>query len=276
MIPTYLLAKTVSRHCKVVLGGDGGDELFGGYVAYQAALRRDSIHRTLPGAARSVIAATARRSLPLGTKGRNSLMALDGSSADGVAQAALWTDYRDLPRVSALLAQRPVEQPPKLWRRSLVEAARGLPGAAMVADFRSYLPEDILVKVDRASMLCSLEVRAPFLDSRVIDFAYERVPNRFRVTLKERKILLKRLARRLLPPSLDIDRKQGFTIPISKWLTAGIVDAWRDECSEQIRSVLSDTTVARLVRGKSGPAAEHGLYAGIMLTSWMRHYRVSI
>ena len=276
MIPTYLLAKTVSRHCKVVLGGDGGDELFGGYVAYQAALRRDKIHRNLPRGARSVVAAIARRALPIGTKGRNSLMALDGSIADGIAQAALWTDYRDLPRVSALLAQRPIKQAPKLWRHNLVEAARGLPGAAMVADFNSYLPEDILVKVDRASMLCSLEVRAPFLDSRVIDFAYERVPNRFRVTLNERKILLKRLARRLLPPSLDIDRKQGFTIPISKWLTPRIVDAWRDDCGEQIRSVLSETTASRLVRRKRGPAAEHGLFAAIMLTSWMRHYRVSI
>jgi asparagine synthase (glutamine-hydrolysing) len=276
MIPTYLLAKTVSRHCKVVLGGDGGDELFGGYLAYQTALRRDRLQRILPRVARSLIAATARSVLPPGARGRNSLMALDGTTADGIAQSAVWTDYTDFPRVSSWLDRRLPEHPPKLWRRNLVEAARGLPGAAMAADFRSYLPEDILVKVDRASMLCSLEVRAPFLDRRVVDFAYERVPNRLRVTLKERKILLKSLARRLLPPDLDIDRKQGFTIPISKWLTPRIVEAWRDDCCEQIRSVLSDSAASRVMRRRSSVAAEHGLYAVIMLTSWMRQYNVSM
>jgi asparagine synthase (glutamine-hydrolysing) len=275
MIPTYLLAKTVSRHCKVVLGGDGGDELFGGYLAYQSALRRERMQRGLPGHFREWVAATARSMLPSGAKGRNLLLALAGTSADGIAQAAIWTDAADLPRMSSWLARRSTKPPPKIWRRELVEDGRGLPGAAMVADFKSYLPEDILVKVDRASMLCSLEVRAPFLDRRVIEFAYQRVPNRLRVTLKERKVLLKHLARRLLPPDLDIDRKQGFTIPISKWLTADILSAWRDDCGEQIRSVLSDEAVARLMRRRESLAGEHSLYASIMLTSWMRQYGIS-
>jgi asparagine synthase (glutamine-hydrolysing) len=275
MIPTYLLAKTVSRHCKVVLGGDGGDELFGGYRTYQSALRRDRLQRRLPRAARSLVAASARRMLPNGATGRNFLMALEGTRADGIAQAAVWTDAADFRRVSSWLARGLSERSPKLWRRDLVEAARGLPGAAMAADFRSYLPEDILVKVDRASMLCSLEVRAPFLDRRVVEFAYGRVPNRLRATLGERKILLKRLARRLLPSDLDIDRKQGFTIPISKWLTQELLQGWRDDCREQILSVLSDTAVTRLMRRRKSVAAEHGLYAVIMLTSWMRQYRIS-
>lgn len=276
MIPTYLLAKTVSRHCKVVLGGDGGDELFGGYPSYQAVLRRDRVGRALPSTARSLIAAIARRFLPRGAKGRNTLLALAGTTADGIAQAAVWTDYADLPQVSPWLAQRPAEPPPKLWRRGLVEMARGLPGAAMAADFRSYLPEDILVKVDRASMLCSLEVRAPFLDRRVVDFAYERVPNSLRVTLKDRKILLKSLARRLLPPDLDIDRKQGFSIPMSQWLTPAIVQTWQDECREQIQAVLSDEAASLVVRHRRNVAAEHGLYAVMLLTTWMRRYRISL
>jgi asparagine synthase (glutamine-hydrolysing) len=276
MIPTYLLAKTVSRHCKVVLGGDGGDELFGGYLAYQTALRRDRLRVRLPRGARSLIAATARRILPSGAKGRNALMALEGSTADGIAQSAVWTDAADYSRISSWLSRRSQKYSPTRWRRDLVEEARGLPGAAMAADFRTYLPEDILVKVDRASMLCSLEVRAPFLDRRVIEFAYERIPSRLQVTLQERKILLKRLAKRLLPPDLDIDRKQGFTIPISKWLTPDILQTWRDDCREQIQSVLSDAAVGRLVRRRENMAGEHSLYAAIMLTTWMRHYRVAI
>jgi asparagine synthase (glutamine-hydrolysing) len=274
MIPTYLLAKTVSRHCKVVLGGDGGDELFGGYLSYQTSLRRDRVHNLLPRMARCWIAATARRTLPSGTRGRGTLLALAGTTADGIAQSAIWTDEGELPRLSPWLAQHAPRHPPRLWRRDLVETTRGLPGAAMAADFRSYLPEDILVKVDRASMLCSLEVRAPFLDSRIVEFAYRRVPNGLRVTLKDRKILLKALARRLLPSHLDIDRKQGFTIPISKWLTAPVLGTWREECREQIEMVLSERAVSRLVAGKS-PASEHALYAAIMLTSWMRQYRIA-
>jgi len=274
MIPTYLLAKTVSQHCKVVLGGDGGDELFGGYLAYQSALRREQLRLRLPGGARSFIAGAARHVLPNGTRGRNALMALQGTMADGIAQSAVWTDAADYPQMSPWLSRQSQKYAPACWRRGLVEEARGLPGAAMAADFRTYLPEDILVKVDRASMLCSLEVRAPFLDRRVIEFAYERIPSRLQVTLQERKILLKRLAKRLLPPDLDIDRKQGFTIPISKWLTPDILESWRDDCHEQIRSVLSDAAVGRLVRRRQSMAGEHSLYAVIMLTTWMRHYGV--
>ena len=275
MIPTYLLAKTVSQHCKVVVGGDGGDELFGGYRSYQSALQREKLRARLPRAARSLVAATARRILPNGAKGRNALMALNGTTADGIAQSAVWTDPADYPRISPWLFRGSQKYSPTLWRRNLVEEARGLPGAAMAADFRSYLPEDILVKVDRAAMLCSLEVRAPFLDQRVIEFAYERIPNRLQATLQQRKILLKRLAKRLLPPDLDIDRKQGFTIPISKWLTPAILQDWRDDCREQIQSVLSDAAVRRLIRRRENMAGEHSLYAAIMLTTWMRHYHVA-
>jgi asparagine synthase (glutamine-hydrolysing) len=276
MIPTYLLAKTVSKHCKVVVGGDGGDELFGGYLSYQTALQRERLRARVPRGARWLIAGTARRMLPNGAKGRNALMALGGTTADGIAQSAVWTDPADYSRISPWLSLGSKKYSPTLWRRALVEETRGLPGAAMAADFRSYLPEDILVKVDRASMLCSLEVRAPFLDRRVIEFAYERIPSRLQATLHERKILLKRLAKRLLPPNLDIERKQGFTIPISKWLTPDILQVWRDDCREQIQSVLSDDAVGRLVRRREHMAGEHSLYAAIMLTTWMRHYRIAI
>ena len=274
MIPTYLLARTVAQHCKVVLGGDGGDELFGGYLAYQSALRREQLQSRLPNGVRVLVGETARRALPSGATGRSTLMALRGTLADGIAQSAVWTDAPELGRVSPWLAPRPPKQPPKFWRRNLVEAERGLPGAAMATDFRSYLPEDILVKVDRASMLCSLEVRAPFLDPRVIEFAFRDVPNRMRVTSRERKVLLKRLARRLLPSELDIDRKQGFTIPTAQWLTPAVLDAWQEECREQIGTVLSSEAVKKYRRRKS-LAAEHGLYAAMLLTSWMRHYRIA-
>ena len=207
---------------------------------------------------------------------RNALMALAGNAADGIAQGALWTDAADLQQVSPWLSVGQTKGLPIKWRRDRVEIERGLPGAAMATDFRTYLADDILVKVDRASMLCSLEVRAPFLDRRIVEFAFARVPNQLRVTLSDRKILLKRLARRLLPPELDIDRKQGFTIPVSKWLTDEVLSRWMNECSDQIRAVVAERVAPRLIRRRKTAAAEHMLYGLIMLTTWMRHYHISV
>jgi asparagine synthase (glutamine-hydrolysing) len=274
MIPTYLLAKTVSQHCKVVLGGDGGDELFGGYRSYQASLRRAQFQKKVPGVLRASVSALARLSMRPGARGRGALLALSGDIADSIAQSAIWTDAADYSNVSPWLAERSPPNP-RSWRRGLVQVARGLPGAAMATDFASYLPEDILVKVDRASMLCSLEVRAPFLDRRVIEFAFGRVPNELRANLVDRKILLKRLATRLLPPALDLTRKQGFTIPISEWLTAEVRQAWQEECHAQLRMLFSPDTVQRLSVQSRSTADEHTLFASVMLTSWMRHYRVA-
>ena len=89
------------------------------------------------------------------------------------------------------------------------------------SDFSNYLAEDILVKVDRASMLSSLEVRAPLLDYRLIEFAFGKVPSRLKATPREKKTLPKRLTMRLLPPEFDRQRKQGFSIPLANWLRVG-------------------------------------------------------
>jgi asparagine synthase (glutamine-hydrolysing) len=275
MIPTYLLAKSVSRECKVVLGGDGGDELFGGYRSYQGALRQARLREALPSVARSMISHATASLMAPGADGRNGLLGLRGSLADGVAQTGVLFETRELLRLAPVLAGCTDLLAPRSWRRSLADAERGTPGAAMAADFRSYLPEDILVKVDRASMLCSLEVRAPFLDYRVVDFAYRKVPNALRASRQERKIVLKALARKLLPRTLDLDRKQGFSIPLSRWITAPLVDSWLEECRQQVAMVLCEREIRALSRQESSAATER-LFAFMLLTLWMRDYGVTV
>lgn len=88
-------------------------------------------------------------------------------------------------------------------------------------DFTNYLAKDILVKIDRASLLNSLKARAPLPDYRWIEFAFGKVPSQLKTTPTDRKILLKRLVRRMLPPEFDCHRKQGFSIPLAKWLMSG-------------------------------------------------------
>lgn len=111
---------------------------------------------------------------------------------------------------------------PEDIRSALMPIEPDLLQRATRMDFMSYLPEDILVKVDRASMLNSLEVRAPLLDYRLIEFAYGKVPSYLKATADSRKVLLKRLtAKVLLPEFLDRHRKQGFSVPLASWLHNG-------------------------------------------------------
>jgi asparagine synthase (glutamine-hydrolysing) len=144
-------------------------------------------------------------------------------------------------------------------------------------DFSTYMVDDILAKVDRASMLTSLEVRAPWLDHKIIEFAFGRVPDRLRATKTEGKILPKRLGRKLLPSTLNLDRKQGFSIPIDRWL--------RGDMGRFVDGVLADADpklfarpqIARLQAGqRRGLANGKRLFALAMFELWRREYRVAI
>jgi asparagine synthase (glutamine-hydrolysing) len=274
LIPTYLLSRAVSAHCKVVLGGDGGDELFGGYRAYQGAVRVNAWRARLPSFARALISGFAARFMRVGAPGRNGLIGLRGNLADGVVRVGVQLDDDEIARVAPRLGAR-VGRHPLAWRRELVEPERGVPAAFMAMDFRTYLPEDILVKVDRASMLNSLEVRAPLLDYRIIEFAFRKVPNQLRTTTGERKRMLRKLAARILPSGFDLDRKQGFTIPLSTWITPQIVRSWRQECHTEISAILDLEHFPGNLESLDEGTAQR-LFALMMLTHWMREYRITV
>ena len=220
MIPTWLVSNLVGRHCKVALGGDGGDELFGGYPYYSRLMWLRHRFAHVPENLRGTVSLMADRLMPVGMKGRSYLQALsvDLSTA--------------LPLQINGVFDRPTRQKLMCNFPSLGAFAEGLYQAltpveedvlqrATRMDFNNYLSEDLLVKVDRASMLNSLEIRAPMLDYRLIEFAFAKVPSRLKATEREKKILLKRLVDRVLPPKFDRRRKQGFSIPLSEWLKRG-------------------------------------------------------
>jgi asparagine synthase (glutamine-hydrolysing) len=144
-------------------------------------------------------------------------------------------------------------------------------------DFENYLADDILVKVDRASMLNSLEVRAPLLDVRVIEFAFGKVPSRLKATENEKKILLKRLAQRVLPPEFDRQRKQGFSIPLADWLKAG---PFRDLFWDTLTAgdaLFHALTMRSLLNGQDrGYSNSERLFALVQFELWRRCYRVSM
>jgi asparagine synthase (glutamine-hydrolysing) len=275
MIPTYLVSQLVRQHCAVALGGDGGDELFGGYSHYSRLLWMQQRLGKIPLQLRKLLALGAETLLPVGFKGRNWLQGLGVDLDHGVPLIASYFDATArralLPGLASAATNRlfALDQP-LLPSTDLLQRATRF-------DFLHYLAEDILVKVDRASMLNSLEIRAPFLDVPLIDFAFGKVPSRLKATAQDRKILLKRLSARVLPPQFDRQRKQGFSIPLASWLKQG---PFRD----LFHSVLLDSSciferqaVRGLLRGQDqGRNNSERLFALTLFELWRREHKILI
>jgi asparagine synthase (glutamine-hydrolysing) len=219
MIPTYLVSKMVREHCTVALGGDGGDELFGGYGHYSRLVWMQQKVRMVPLPLRRALAKSATHLLPIGFKGRNWLQGLDVDFSNNVPIIASYFDQSS--RQKLLNGKFKPNKYAEEVLKDRIPLEDDLVNRATKMDFSNYLAEDILVKVDRASMLNSLEVRAPFLDYRLIEFAFNRVPSHLKATANNKKILLKKLTQRVLPPEFDRKRKQGFSIPMATWLKQG-------------------------------------------------------
>ena len=272
MLPTHLVSGLIRSHCTVALGGDGGDELFAGYQHYRRLLRMQRTLGNIPHSMRRLLARAGTTLLPVGFKGRNWLQGLDvdldrsvpliASYFDARTRRALMAGHGDWPLAGEQLREQVIPRTPDLLQR------------ATRTDFENYLASDILVKVDRASMLNSLEVRAPFLDHRLVEFAFGRVPSRLKSTAAEGKILLKKLARRVLPGEFDLHRKQGFSIPLGSWLQSG---PWRQFFQDVLLG--SDTTffnrkvVGKLLEGQQkGRANSERLFALVVFELWRREY----
>lgn len=274
MIPTFLVSQLVRQHCTVALGGDGGDELFGGYGHYSRLQWMQKRLGFLPYHMRSGVALAAEKLLPVGLKGR---YWLQGLGADLDKCLPLVGTYFDATTRGRLLAAQ------LGWRAQAEDVLRSrlpihpdLLQRATRMDFSNYLAEDILVKVDRASMLNSLELRAPILDYRLIEFAFGKVPSHLKATAQDKKILLKRLTARVLPSAFNRQRKQGFSIPLGEWLKAGtfktlFYQILRDsECSFDLRFVDS------ILRGQEqGHSNSERLFSLVMFELWRRQYKVT-
>lgn len=273
MIPTFLVSKLVRQHCTVALGGDGGDELFGGYSHYSRLHWMLQKLGRLPLRLRRVLALMAERCLPVGFKGRNWAQELGvdldrdlpfiATCFDVTTRQCLMQSHTNWLPVAESIRQKEIPLEPDLLQR------------AMRMDFTNYLPEDILVKVDRASMLSSLEMRAPFLNYRLIEFAFGRVPSRLKATSTEKKIMLKRLAARLLPPEFDQRRKQGFSIPINEWLKKGPFRNLFWDVLKSDNCFFDRKTVDSLLVGQDrGRNNGERLFALVQFELWRREYQV--
>jgi asparagine synthase (glutamine-hydrolysing) len=278
MVPTYLVSKLVREHCTVALGGDGGDELFGGYSEYSRLLSLARWGTRLTAFPRKLIASVAEALLPMGFARSNVRAWLIAAGADLQIDSPLLSNYFDrATRCHLMSATAGYQLLAEGIRSKNIPQGLDLIQRATRLDFANYLAEDILVKVDRASMACSLEVRAPLLDYRVIEFAFGRIPSRLKATANAKKIMLKRLAATVLPPAFDMQRKQGFSIPLAKWLQKG---PFRDLFWEVLssRNCLFDRrALNRLLHGQDrNQSNEERLFALVQFELWRRHYGVGL
>lgn len=226
IFPTFLVSRMARAEVKVVLSGDGGDEVFGGYEHYQA----QKLGR-LPGVALMGRAASALTgALPPSAKKKGvwnkARRYARGLALDPASRHLRWMTFLSTPRKKRLYAPALVEALDGI--REVRERDPFAPVFARMADFdpitaelyldlKTYLADDIMVKVDRMSMAASLEARAPLLDHKVVEFAFG-LPGSWKVHGLTTKWIFKKTMERLLPHPNIYRRKEGFSIPIKHWL----------------------------------------------------------
>jgi len=274
MIPTYLVSQLVRQHCTVALGGDGGDELFGGYHHYSRLLWMQRRLGLIPHKCRRAMALAGECFLPVGMKGRNYLQGLGVDLQNSLP--LITAQFDETTRRRLMSPQTDWQTPAGSIIQSRIPVHSSLLQRATRMDFASYLAEDVLVKVDRASMLNSLEVRAPLLDYRLIEFAFGKVPSHLKATQTEKKLLLKRLAGRVLPPEFDHQRKQGFSIPLAEWLKGGAFSTLFNEVLSDTQCSFDRQTVKSLLRGQvKGRSNGERLFALVLFELWRNEYGVT-
>jgi asparagine synthase (glutamine-hydrolysing) len=270
-IPTWYMSRLARQRVTVALSGEGADEVFGGYARqrYDVALDR--------------FGAVGRRLLPLALKlaGRPPSGRLESRlrMAPGLSRQLDWGRVFSAAEIDRLTAVTPATEAEMLapyaeldgrWRRW---ASADPVNGRLETDRRTFLPGDLLPKVDRMSMAHSLEVRVPYLDNQVADLVLA-LPGRFKQTLGRDKIILRRTAADLLPKAGALRRKRGFEVPIGTWLRGPLRPALTDFLAGETvarQGLLWPHEVARLVDEHLEGRSDHGraLWTLMVLSRWL-------
>ncbi|HWE28112.1 MAG TPA: asparagine synthase (glutamine-hydrolyzing) [Polyangia bacterium] len=276
-VPTYLVAKLARQHVKMVLTGDAGDEAFAGYDRYLRFLELERVGALKPAAAAATDlvgrVVPGHRGYRLRRIAERLRQPFPDSYLSGVALTR--ADISDAILGPAVRGDGGGHYD---GLAGAVRAAHGLDALdrCVAIDFGSYLPDDILVKLDRMAMANSLEGRAPFLDPKVVDFAV-RLPPELRVQGGRGKHLLRRVAARWLPPDVLRKPKQGFAIPLGAWFRGPLRGLAADILGGRTfveRGLIDATAAQRYLRGHLAGEADYGelLWLIVSLELWAQRF----
>jgi asparagine synthase (glutamine-hydrolysing) len=281
LVPTLLLARGARPHVKAVLGGEGADEVFGGYPTYLGA-RAARLVKVLPRFARRALARH------LGRSGRNVgtgwliRRLLEGADLPLLERHLLW--FGAYPAAEQALLWRPESRPPIL-DGDLLEVARAAAAPALASgdpidpllrvDLLLHLPEALLAKVDRATMLASLEARAPFLERRLVERGAI-LPGRWKVSGLRTKIVLREALRDVVPPEVLRRKKRGFAVPVSRALAGSLGELLRGRLhdSQRVRDFLDPAPFLTQLEEHRAGRADHGrrLYTLLAWIEWVERW----
>jgi asparagine synthase (glutamine-hydrolysing) len=279
-IPTYWVSEMARRHVTVALSGDGGDEVFGGYARHVQSVSARPL-QWVPPAVRGAIAGFLQTAWPSTIRGKRSVIAGLGSSED----AAISRHY-DYILTSELRNS--------LFSGDLLEDLDGIDGRevfrshyrrcnaqndldkALYLDLKTYLPDDILIKVDRMSMAHGLELRAPFLDHKLVEFVAGLAPS-LKVNGNTRKVILRMAMKGSLPKRVFERPKHGFSPPLSRWMKHDLRDVVEDVLFDSIarrRGYFNPKGIReaweRFLVG--GRVSQHLFFALVMFELWHRRF----
>lgn len=284
-IPTYYVARETRKHVTVALNGDGGDETFAGYERYTAMRLAERYHR-IPGVLRDSVVRQAMEMIPTSTANRSRVRDvkrfLAAASLPKVERYLQWVSVfnKDAKRnlyTDSFWRETSKVQPADMLDPWFARAnGSGIVDAALLTDLMTYLPNDLLVKVDIATMAVSLEARSPFLDHRVIEFAAS-LPEKLKLRGLTTKFLLKRVLKKLLPQENLRRKKMGFGVPIGHWFRGQLQPFLRETIlSERAlkRGFFKPEAVKQMVQQHASLERDysHQLWTLLMLELWFQRF----
>jgi asparagine synthase (glutamine-hydrolysing) len=284
-IPTYYVARETRKHVTVALNGDGGDESFAGYERYAAMRLAERYHR-IPAVLRESVVRQAIELMPSSETKRSRIRDVkrfvQSASLPKVERYLRWVSVFDQGAKQDLYSLDFAGQTKRDSATGLLDPwfaranGSGIVDAALLADIMTYLPNDLLVKVDIATMANSLEARSPFLDHHVIEFAAS-LPEKYKLRGLTTKYLLKQMLRKLLPAENLDRRKMGFGVPIGHWFRGQLQPFLRETLLAEAslkRGLFRPEAVTRMVelhtRGERDYSPQ--LWTLLMLELWFQRF----
>jgi asparagine synthase (glutamine-hydrolysing) len=284
-IPTFYVARETRKHVTVALNGDGGDESFAGYERYAAMRLAERYHR-IPAVLRESVVRQVIELMPSSETRRGRIRDVkrfvQAASLPKVERYLRWVSVFDAEAKLDLFSENFARQTQNVSAAGLLNPwfaranGSGIVDTALLTDIMTYLPNDLLVKVDIATMANSLEARSPFLDHHVIEFAAS-LPEKYKLRGLTTKYLLKRILRKLLPAENLDRRKMGFGVPIGHWFRGTLQPFLRETLLAEAslnRGLFKAEAVKRLVelhtRGERDYSAQ--LWTLLMLELWFQRF----